>query len=365
MSDPHTSISTNLRPGIEAIRKRPGMYAGDTDDGSGLHHMLWEVVSNALDLHAAGLCSMIEIELLADGGARVRDDGPGFMDRLVEGKPFIERALTELHEGPTMDGHLPHDHAGLHGVGLVVVHALSKRFQIRSNDGQTEVRLSGSRGILDAELDRKPADAGGARGVEVHWWPDPDVFDLRASWDAGLILNRLRELSALRSSLRLHFVDRREHNLFTPEGLAALSRVPVQFSAAGTEAGVDVQSVVGWSKNAGHSRIISYANLIPTENDGVHVTGALNGMCGALAAFMPGAARSSATMRKIMCSNLHLVLCVRLADASWAGPTKERLRTPAAGAACEKVLSVAMSDWLATEPAQLVEWREQYLRRNS
>lgn len=334
------------------------MYVGDIHDGSGLHHMLWEVLSNALDLHAAGLCTRIDIELLEDGGARVQDDGPGFLDLEVDGRLFLERALTELHFGPSLDGHVPHDHAGLFGVGLVAVNALSAGIRVRSNDGRSEVRLEGFRGEIQRGVDRRDVAAGSARGAEVVWWPDPDVFDLRADWDGGLILHRLREFSALNPALQLTFADRRQHRLHTPCGLAGLLHVPPEFSADACVKDVNVQVAAGWSRARATSHIRSLANLLPTSAEGVHVQGAMQGMVEAAAAFLGPSKPGTAIVRELITKRLHMVLCVRLADPAFAGPTREVLRTPEAGDACRIIVGEAMANWLRAQPQLLADWRQ-------
>jgi DNA gyrase subunit B len=112
-------------PFVASVRTRPGMYIGDTSDGSGLHHMLWEVVANALDEHLAGRATSIEVTCNEDGSVAVEDDGAGMPVHLVDGISFAQLALTTLHTTATLDGHAPHAHVGLHGVGIGVVNALS------------------------------------------------------------------------------------------------------------------------------------------------------------------------------------------------------------------------------------------------
>jgi DNA gyrase/topoisomerase IV subunit B len=134
---------------ISVMRKRPGMYIGDTRDGSGLHHMLWEVVANALDQHLKGHATKIDVTLNEDGSITVEDDGEGFPIHLVQGVPFAEIAMTTFHETGTLDGHVPHAHVGLHGLGVSIVNALSSRLV-----------LEGLRGFL-----HEPKDAFVCQGL--------------------------------------------------------------------------------------------------------------------------------------------------------------------------------------------------------
>src|SRR5262245_18633865 len=115
---------------VDAIRKRPGMYIGDSADGSGLAHLVWELVANSLDQHLAGRCSWVEVVLQQDGSVVVEDDGPGIPLVDADGLPFAEIALTRFHTRPTFDGHAPHEHIGRYGVGLFVVNALSSHLTL-------------------------------------------------------------------------------------------------------------------------------------------------------------------------------------------------------------------------------------------
>jgi DNA gyrase subunit B len=168
---------------LEAIRRRPGMYVGDTHDGSGLVHMLWEVVANALDEHLAGHCDRIAIEVAEDGAIGVEDNGRGIRLDDVDGVSFAEKALTSFHAGPTLDGHAPHEHIGTRGVGLFAVCALSSRLELQVSRGGRCWRQRFERGLAVSTL--QVTGSTETTGTRIVFAPDPGIF-------AGAGLNRGR-----------------------------------------------------------------------------------------------------------------------------------------------------------------------------
>lgn len=199
---------------LEAIRRRPGMYIGDTWDGSGLTHLLWEVVANALDEHLAGHCNRIAIEVAEDDAIGVEDNGRGIRLDAIDGVPFAERALTSFHTGPTFDGHAPHEHIGTRGVGLFVVCALSAWLELQvCRDGRRHAQRF-ERGRAVSKLgETGPADSSGTRIVFA---PDPQVFS-NTGLDPGPVLARLKEMACLFPRLTLAFKDRRAHVFHAPD----------------------------------------------------------------------------------------------------------------------------------------------------
>ena len=177
---------------VAQIRKRPGMYLGDPDP----QKLLWELVANCIDLEIAGRPIRIDVELHDDGSVSVQDDGPGI-------SLSLEQLMVEGHTTPTADGHAPHVHLTAHGLGLIVVSAMSERVEIRTRRGEVMVRQTFSRGVVTSELEQEPQPP--RFGTRVQFWPDPEIFG-GFRWDVGAIERRLHELVALRSQLACRLV---------------------------------------------------------------------------------------------------------------------------------------------------------------
>lgn len=359
--DENNSSKTIVLSGIEAVRRRPGMYIGDTDDGSGLHNMLWEVLGNALDLHAAGMCTRVEVRLMADGGVVCSDDGPGFAELEIDGIPLIMVALTEMHSGPTLDGHVPHDHCSLFGVGLFPVNALSARMRVRSYADGHCTELEFERAAPVHPLRRRPI-ADGRHGTELSFWPDPQIFS-DCWFDPGLIVPRLRELAVLIPGLEFAYVDEREHRFRNPEGLIALLRrfaprgdFELTFDASHEQ--IRVEAALNWRLDHYWTGTLrSYANLLPTTG-GAHVTGLIDGLTVALAEALNRRPRSADSprakaLRKAVTRGLNGVLCVRLQNPKFCSPSREVLYSPDAATACATVTRASFGQFLEQHPELL------------
>ena len=194
----------------ESVRKLPGMYIGDTDDGTGLHHLIYEVVDNSVDEALAGYCSRITVRLLADGGAEISDDGRGIpVDKHAKtGRSAAELIMTTLHAGGKFDESAYKVSGGLHGVGVSVVNFLSANLELVVHRGGRQYRQSYSTGIPDGALE----DVGESdrSGTVIRFRPDPQVFAARLEFDTGTLAARLRELAFLNSGITIEFADERE-----------------------------------------------------------------------------------------------------------------------------------------------------------
>ena len=347
--------NTSLPPmnELDAIRRRPGMYVGDTHDGSGLRHMVWEAVANALDEHLAGRCTRISVEIGADGSLTVEDNGRGMPLHEVEGVTFAERALTSFHRTPTMDGHAPHEHLGLKGVGIFVVCALSRQFELHIyRDGVHFVQRF-QRGVACSKLENHGTSV--QTGTRVTFVPDCEIFT--DTWvDPGPIVTRLRELSFLLPKLSFHFRDLRQHVFHEPNGLlayveAASPKAPLTtFTASGEVWKINVEVVARWADHP-WSRIESFANVERTTDGGTHVRGLLLGLAIGLKQAIPQvcANKTSKQLQQFISHGLTAAVRVRLNDPTYDSPTKSRLATPEARAAVKACVTAAFRAFIESE----------------
>ena len=338
---------------LETIRKRPGMYIGNTTDGSGLLHMVWELLANSLDEHLAGHCSRISVEISANGSITVEDDGRGIPVMEMNGVSFTEKAFTSFHNTPTMDGHAPHEHVGLHGVGAFVVCALSRSLEVNSFRDGWHFSQQFERGLAVSKLQKiEPATS---TGTSVTFTPDSAIFT-NAWIDPGRIASRLREISFLVPRLTLNFRDLRQHVFHEPKGLVAhVERTSSEsclatFSTFGELAKIRVEVAARWASYP-WSQIESYANVERTTDGGTHVRGLLQGLSAGLKRAAPRicANRSSKEIERAISHGLTAIVCVRLNDPTYGEPTKSRLLTPEAKVAVKTCISEAFGDFLQRE----------------
>jgi DNA gyrase subunit B len=350
----YSSESIVVLSALEAVRRRPGMYIGDVRDGSGLHHMLWEVVANALDEHIAGRAKRIRISIEGQL-AEVEDDGRGFpiAPHPKLGMPFVELALTQLHMGrPTLDGHLPHMHVGLMGVGIAVVNALSEELEI-------EVRRDGwswhqrfARGVPLGPLER------GARttrtGTRLRFRADASIFE-ESTFDRDVIRDRLQELAAFNPNLTFELMA---EEIREPRGLIGLleelagDHIADTFTMRSLQDDVLVEVALGRGSRA-HSLMRSFVGQSETNDGGTHESGFWRGMAAAIAAANPahtGRLPRGAFRTRRRLAGLHAIVHVDLRHPRFGGPTRSRLESREVEAIVQQRVEDAYGQHLREHP---------------
>ena len=353
--------------GLDAVRKRPGMYIGDTDDGSGLHHMIYEVVDNAVDEALAGHCDKIEVLLNADGSATVRDNGRGIpVDMHAEEKvSAAEVVMTQLHAGGKFNQNSYKVSGGLHGVGVSVVNALSEFLDLRIWRQGSEWYMRFKSG--DAEKPLKAVSKSDNHGTEVTFLPSKKIFT-KTEFDFNTVEHRLRELAFLNSGVRVVLSDLRGVEPKTIElhyegGLEEFvrwldnSKVAVHgkpITVKKQQDGITVECAMEWNDSY-HENMLCFTNNIPQKDGGTH----LAGFRAALTRTVNQYAETSGIAKKEkidlagedMREGLTCVLLVKVPDPKFSSQTKEKLVSSEVKPVVEAAISEMLASWFEEHPA--------------
>ncbi len=367
--DAYDAASISVLKGLDAVRRRPGMYIGDTDDGSGLHHMAFEIIDNAVDEAQAGFATRVSLTLNGDGSVTVRDDGRGIPTDIhqEEGISAAEVVLTKLHAGGKFNQNSYKVSGGLHGVGAAVVNALSEWMEVRIWRQGLEHFIRFEHGDTKVPL-TVVGPSGQPSGTEVTFKASPGTFT-KTEFDYALLERRLRELAFLNSGVAIvlrderhaevvetalrydgglvafvEYLDRSKNAVFTP---------PISFQNPVDQAGIRVEFALSWNDSY-HETMLCFTNNIPQRDGGTHLAGFRQALTRVVSKYAEGMGKkdSLALVGEDMREGMTAVLSVKVPDPKFSSQTKDKLVSSEVQPVVQAAVADAVAHWFETHPRE-------------
>ncbi len=372
MNQSYSSESIKVLKGLEAVRKRPGMYIGDTDDGSGLHQMIYEVVDNSIDESLAGYCDKIEVLLNSDGTVTISDNGRGIPvdNHKEEGIPAAQLIMTELHAGGKFDQNSYKVSGGLHGVGVSVVNALSEKLLLEINRDGSIYNMQFANGVvldtLKEEGNSEIINGKTYTGTKITFLPATNIFK-NIEFNFSTIEKRLRELAFLNTGVNIILKDNRasqkkeisfkyeggiiEYVNYLNKGKNCINNTPIYF--LGSKNNVDVECALQWT-DAYHENTLCFTNNIAQRDGGTHLAGFRGALTRSIVNYINKNVKNSTNISGDDArEGLTCVISVKLPDPKFSSQTKDKLVSSEVRPVVESVSLDKIEQWIEENPTEI------------